>query len=181
MAVFLIGLLRYHKFLPIGLLACVLVWFLPFTQSYVQHFIAGVQQQDLATQMRMGEYRDAFILIARYPWFGVGFSARRISIPIWGYRAFICLSAKRWGLIGLELFFIALIRLLWSFATTWFKTRIDAELEPILLGTCLAVAGALVAGVLDHYLFNIDFPHAASPALAGSRPGRDGDSPGKAT
>jgi len=70
----LLALLRYRKLLWIGLLGLALLLLLPQTQSYVSHFIEGVQGEDLATQMRFGEYKDALILIGRYPWFGVGFS-----------------------------------------------------------------------------------------------------------
>ena len=34
-----------------------------------------------------------------------------------------------------------------------------ARLEAILMGVSAAVAGVLVSGVLDHYLFNLVYPH----------------------
>ncbi|MBN1399927.1 MAG: O-antigen ligase family protein, partial [Anaerolineae bacterium] len=73
-ALFLLGLLRYRKLLWIGALALGLLFLLPPAQAYVQHALEGIQFADLASQMRLGEYKDAFILIRRYPWFGVGFS-----------------------------------------------------------------------------------------------------------
>ena len=39
-----------------------------------QRLLEGFSGQDLATQMRFGEYKDALILIERYPLFGVGFT-----------------------------------------------------------------------------------------------------------
>jgi hypothetical protein len=36
-----------------------------------------------------------------------------------------------------------------------------SALSTILLGLMAAVAGALVVGVLDHYFFNMEFPHMA--------------------
>jgi hypothetical protein len=35
-------------------------------------------------------------------------------------------------------------------------------LESILLGLVAALAGAMVAGIFDHYLFNLNFPHAVA-------------------
>jgi hypothetical protein len=66
------------------------------------------------------------------------------------------------GLVGLAAFLATLVVFLMRFFMTVSHCPRDSELEPILLGTCLAVAGALIAGTLDHYLFNLDFPHAAA-------------------
>ncbi len=38
----------------------------------------------------------------------------------------------------------------------------DNRRETLLLGLTAALAGVLVSGVLDHYLFNLSFPHAAT-------------------
>ncbi|MFB0545311.1 MAG: hypothetical protein ACETWB_00225, partial [Anaerolineae bacterium] len=38
----------------------------------------------------------------------------------------------------------------------------DPGLKAILLGLQTAIAGALAGGVLDHYLFNLNFPHAVA-------------------
>jgi hypothetical protein len=46
----------------------------------VAHFVEGLQGQDLATQMRFGEFKDAFILIERHP-LGVGFAGARPQNP----------------------------------------------------------------------------------------------------
>jgi uncharacterized protein YacL len=35
----------------------------------------------------------------------------------------------------------------------------DAKLEALMLGILGAIAGLLAAGVLDHYLFNLTYPH----------------------
>jgi O-antigen ligase len=65
---------RYRRLLPYMLAAALLLLLLPVAQEYVTRFIEGAQGQDLATQMRFGEYKDAIILIQRYPIFGVGFA-----------------------------------------------------------------------------------------------------------
>jgi ABC-type antimicrobial peptide transport system permease subunit len=38
----------------------------------------------------------------------------------------------------------------------------QAGLEAILLGLTASLVGILVGGLLDHYFFNLDFPHSVS-------------------
>jgi len=66
-ALVLLGTLRYRKLLPVLLLVAVIALVIPQTQDYVLHFAAGLAGEDRATQMRFGEYKDAFIVISRYP------------------------------------------------------------------------------------------------------------------
>ncbi len=73
-AISVLGALRYRRLILLELLALVALILLPQAQAYVAHFVAGIQFQDQATQMRLGEYKDALTLIMRYPWFGVGFA-----------------------------------------------------------------------------------------------------------
>ena len=69
-----LGVARYRRLLWIILLVGLVVALLPVAQTYEAHLLEGLQGQDLATQMRFGEYKDAFILIGRHPWLGVGFA-----------------------------------------------------------------------------------------------------------
>jgi polysaccharide biosynthesis protein PslJ len=180
-AVLIMGLLRYRRIFAIILVVGALLLLLPPAQVYVQHFTAGVlnfstgvqgasvdsqtgdvQGPDLATQMRLGEYKDAFNLISRYPWFGVGFAGTPEIDTYLGVSSVYLLIAEEMGLVGLAAFLSTLVAFLIRFFAAVSHCPKDSELEPILLGTCLAVAGALVAGTLDHYLFNLDFPHAAA-------------------
>ena len=66
-AFLLLGILRYPRILWIGLILALLILVLPVGRDYIQHFAEGVQGQDLATQMRFGEYKDALILICAIP------------------------------------------------------------------------------------------------------------------
>ena len=66
------------------------------------------------------------------------------------------------GVIGLSAFLAAVLAFLVRFFRARPRCPKDSELEPILLGTCLSVAGAMVGGIFDHFLFNLDFPHAAA-------------------
>jgi len=161
-ALFLLAAIRYRRLLPILILLAAIFLLLPQTQGYIDHFISGVQVEDRATQMRFGEYKDAFILISRYPWVGVGFTdAPDIDLYI-GVSNLYLLIAEQMGMIGLVAFF--LVMLVFFIYTAWAHrhARRDDGLEAILLGFQLAIAGALVGGIFDHYLFNINFPHMSA-------------------
>jgi len=101
-----LGAIRYRRLLIALVVVGLLILILPQTQTYVQHFIAGTRVQDLATQMRVGEYKDALTLISRYPWFGVGFGgAPSIDLYI-GVSSVYLLMAENMGLVGLGAFLL---------------------------------------------------------------------------
>ncbi len=56
-AVGLLALLKYRRLIPLGVIGLLLLLLLPQTQEYVARFMAGLGGQDLATQMRFGEYK----------------------------------------------------------------------------------------------------------------------------
>jgi len=158
----LIALLRYRKLLVLGLVGVALLLLLPQAQDYVARFAAGVQGQDLATQMRFGEYRDALRLIARYPVFGVGFSGTPDIDLYIGVSSVYLLMAEQMGLVGLAAFLSALgVFFVMFFRTVRTRLR-DLRREALLLGLGGAIAGVLVSGLLDHYLFNLAYPHMVS-------------------
>ena len=158
----LIALLRYRKLLVLGLVGVALLLLLPQAQDYVARFAAGVQGQDLATQMRFGEYKDALRLIARYPVFGVGFSGTPDIDLYIGVSSVYLLMAEQMGLVGLAAFLSALVVFFVMFFRT-VRTRLsDLRREALLLGLGGALAGVLVSGLLDHYLFNLAYPHMVS-------------------
>jgi amino acid transporter len=66
------------------------------------------------------------------------------------------------GLIGLFVFLVIMALFFVYAGRAWWKMRKGTRLESILLGLVAALAGAMVAGVLDHYLFNLNFPHAVA-------------------
>jgi len=161
-AMLLLALLRYRRVLWVGLGAALVVLLLPQTQQYVLHLIEGIRLQDLATQMRLGEYKDAFTLIARHPWLGVGFSGTPEVDTYLGVSNVYMLIAEEMGLIGLGLFVLTMVLLFARFWGMWKLRCSDPRLESIVLGLTGALAGVLAAGVLDHYLFNLVYPHMAS-------------------
>jgi O-antigen ligase len=164
-ALVLLGVLRYRKLLLLLLAVAIIVLLIPQTQDYLLHFAAGLAIQDRATQMRAGEYKDALIVISRYPLLGVGFAGTPESDIYLGVANLYLTIAEEMGLVGLAAFLIAAGSF---FAFAWQAwRRIQAEggsdrRETLLLGLAAAVAGAMVGGMLDHYLFNLEFPHAVS-------------------
>jgi polysaccharide biosynthesis protein PslJ len=161
-AIAFIALLRYRKLLWIGLLGLALLLVLPQAQDYVARFVAGIQGQDLATQMRFGEYRDALRLISRYPVFGVGFSGVPDIDLYLGVSSVYLLMAENMGLVGLGAFLLAMAVFFTMVLRTARAGLQDDRREALLLGLSGAVAGVLVSGVLDHYLFNLAYPHMVS-------------------
>lgn len=175
-----LALVRYRKLFPVMIATAVLLMLLPQAQDYVQHFVEGLQLQDLATLMRLGEYKDAFILISRYPWIGVGFVGTPEGSLYIGVSNVYLLIAEEMGLIGLTSFLTIVILFFRQVWLAWPQVRADlpaspqagtvrkpaqqphAGLEAILLGLAASVVGILVGGIFDHYFFNLSFPHSVA-------------------
>ncbi len=162
LAVLIMGFARYRKLLLFASLAGLVVLLLPQTQGYVQRALQGIRGEDLATQMRFGEYKDALILIARHPWFGVGFAgAPDIDVYI-GVSNLYLLIAEETGLVGLAVFVWIVGLALRHIAKSLRGLRGNPALEAILWGLLGALLGVLFSGVFDHYFFNINFQHAVA-------------------
>ena len=157
-----VAVLRYRRLLPYLAILGLLILLLPVTQGYVTRFSEGFLGQDLATQMRFGEYRDALSLISRYPVFGVGFAGSPDIDLYLGVASVYLTIGQQMGILGL-LAFAAIIATLFGYAFLNRRLlRRNEGLEPIWLGFHAALIGALAAGIFDHYLFNIDFHHAVT-------------------
>jgi hypothetical protein len=167
-ALAVIATLRYRKLWLLLLVAAALMLLLPQTQDYVTHLFEGLriflglQGEDLATEMRFGEYKDALILIGRYPWLGVGFSGSPDIDTYVGVAMVYLLIAEQMGLIGLTSFFVVIGTLLARFLRTWPLVPADSELDPLWWGLHAGMVGALVGGIVDHYFFNMDFHHSVT-------------------
>ena len=138
-----------------------LVLLLPQGDLFVQRFESGLFLADPAVQMRLGEYKDALQLIARYPILGVGFGEAPAPHLYVGASSIYLLVAEQMGLVGLGALLVALGVLFW----TVLRGRRAAGalgLQDIQMGALGGVAGALCAGLFDHYFFNPQFPHAAA-------------------
>jgi O-antigen ligase len=158
-ALVMVGVLRYRKLFWLIALVAVLLLILPQTQAYVARFVEGVQGEDLATQMRFGEYKDAFILINRYPVLGVGFSGTPDIDIYLGVSNLYLLIAEQMGLVGLLIFLIIIGTYFLATYRAWRRGPQGNLVEGFLLSYQGALAGALVGGIFDHFFFNINFVH----------------------
>ncbi|MBN1285684.1 MAG: O-antigen ligase family protein [Anaerolineae bacterium] len=157
-----IGLLRYRKLLILLALGAVIFLLLPPTQDYITHFVEGLQVADLATQMRIGEYQDAFTAIGRHPLIGVGFAgAPEIDIYLGVANVYLTMLINM-GILGTGIFLL-LIGGVFVYAAQYARRIRDiSELDTIWLGIHAGLVGALANGMLDHYFFKLDFHHAST-------------------
>ncbi len=166
LALIILGILRYRKLVLMIVIVLTLILILPQTQAYVTRFVEGVQGQDLATQMRFGEYNDALNLIARYPVFGVGFTGAPDVASYVSVANLYLLMADEMGLVGLAAFLIIMLVLFvsgWRARPERLNDAIERSgLESIWWGLHTALVGALIGGVFDHYYFNLDFHHSVT-------------------
>jgi O-antigen ligase len=157
-----LAVVRYRKLGLLLVIVLAILWFSPPTQAYVEHFVEGLRGEDLATQMRFGEYRDALTLIQRYPVLGVGFAGSPDIDTYVSVANVYLLMAVEMGLVGLATFLLVIAVLLVEVLHTWRHVPCDSELEPIWYGFHAALLGALAGGVFDHYFFNLDFHHSVA-------------------
>jgi O-antigen ligase len=112
--------------------------------------------------MRFGEYKDALILISRYPWFGVGFAgAPNIDIYI-GVSMVYLLIAEEMGLVGLGVFLLIMALAITQILQGLARLTDNPRRDSILLGLFSALLAVLLTGIFDHYFFNINFQHAVA-------------------
>ena len=161
-ALAVVATLRYRKLWLLLLVGMVLVVVLPQTRGYLAHLVEGFRVEDLATQMRFGEYKDALILIQRYPWLGVGFAGSPDIDTYIGVANVYLLIAEEMGLLGLASFFIVIGVFFVRFWRARPLAAANPELEPLFWGLHAAIIGALTGGVVDHYFFNLDFHHSVT-------------------
>ncbi|HET90108.1 MAG TPA: polymerase [Chloroflexi bacterium] len=161
-ALCVVATLRYRKLWVLILLALALLLVLPQTQELVVHTIEGLQGEDLATQMRFGEYKDALILIGRYPWLGVGFAGSPDIDTYIGVANVYLQIAEHMGLIGLTSFLVVVGVLFARFWRARHRVAAAPELDSLWWGLHTGLVGALVGGLADHYFFNLDFIHSVA-------------------
>lgn len=153
----IVAVIRYRKLIWVGLFFIVIAFFLPPTQEYINRLIAGVQGQDLATQMRFGEYRDALRLIQRYPLLGVGFSGTPdIDLYLAVASTYLTIMGNA-GLVGLISYLLAIGSVFWYAYRNRHVLLADDDINDIALGLLAGIIGALIGGVFDHFYFNIEF------------------------
>ncbi len=176
-----IGLHRgYRRYLVLLALGGLLVLVLPQTQGVVERLMQAFSGTDLATQMRLGEYGDAFTLIQRYPLTGVGFTGTP-SIDLYtDVASMYLIMANQIGLVGVGLFALTMGGVLVYGWRSWPAASSFVGLRALHLGVHAALITVLINAVADHYYFRTDF-HASvtlfwlivTAALASSRLARE--------
>jgi O-antigen ligase len=162
LAILAISFMRYRQLLPWFALAMILVLMLPWTQGLVEHFVEGIQMEDLSTKMRLGEYKDTLTLIRRYPFLGVGFAgAPDIDIYVAVASLYLIVAAQM-GLVGLASFLVVLGFVLWRFWRYHLQVKDMPDLEAPFYGLHAAIIGGIVSGAFDHFFFSLDFHHSVT-------------------
>ncbi len=126
----------------------VLVLALPWTQEYVTHFMRGFRAR-ISHQMRFGEYKDAFVLISRYPILGVGFAGSPDIDTYIGVASIYFLIAEEMGLVGLTVSWSLRDFLLCFLDKTRTRPH-ELRAGALWYGLHAAMLGGLVGGVFDH-------------------------------
>jgi hypothetical protein len=184
----LVATLRYRHLWTWGVAGAVAIAVLGVGSGYFARLTAGIRFEDQASIMRLAEYSNALDIIGRYPAFGVGFGTAGELDLTTGVSSIYLTIAERTGLIGLALFLLAMAIFLANTLPAVVAVNRRAPppgsvserewsaLDSALLGGTAALLGALLVGLVDHYYFNIEFPHtvalfwlAASLALTGRR------------
>lgn len=150
----------YRRFLIVLALGGVLILILPQTQSVVERLLQAFTGADLATQMRLGEYGDAFELIRRYPLTGVGFTGTP-SIDLYtDVASMYLIMANQIGLVGVGLFALTMGGVFVYGRRAWPAASAVSGQRSLHLGAHAALIAALVNATADLYFFRTDF-HAS--------------------
>jgi hypothetical protein len=155
--VFVIAALRYRRFIPVMMVAALMLLLLPQTQPYIERFGQAFTASDLATQMRLGEYGDSLRLISRYGILGVGFTGTPDIDLYTDVASMYLIMTNQIGLVGLTIYLITIGGVFIYGLRAWRSARHNADLDSIHLGYHAALLTALVNGAADLYFFRIDF------------------------
>ncbi len=152
-----IAVARYRRFIPLLLLGASLLLLLPQTQNYVDRIFQAFRGEDLATQMRIGEWTDSLELISRYPLTGIGFTGTPNRNLYTDVANMYLIMANQIGLTGVLLFLLAMGGIFIYGWRAWAIAKYDDNLDAIHLGYHVALLTALVNAVADLYYFRLDF------------------------
>lgn len=157
----LITVLRYRWLAAPGVLAGIAALVFGLGATFLQRMWLGLTLQDPATKLRLAEYRNALEIIREHPVFGVGFGdAPSIDLQA-GVSSIYLTIAERMGLVGLAVF-LGAVGIIWLAGFRAWSQNADSVSGDLMLGLLAALTAALAVGVLDHYYFNITFPHMAA-------------------
>jgi len=159
--VLILALARYRWLVPVCLVGAIGV-IVRGGGGFGARLLAGFRGQDAATQLRFREFGNALTLIRDYPLFGVGFGdAPRIDLQT-GVSSVYLTVAERAGLLGFGLFALLLAVLLGRLLIGGIRAPAGDAAGELLLAIGAALAAACLVAVLDHYFFNLGFPHMAA-------------------
>jgi O-antigen ligase len=159
----LIGGLRYRRLWIALALVVALSFALPQAQRFTSHLASGLQVQDRASALRIGELQNALEIIGRHPWFGVGWAAEGQSIELeftFGVSNIYLTVAERSGLVALLGYLAALAALASVVWPALRRRRGDLPDDGLLPGLAAALVATQVAGLVDHHF--VRFPHLVS-------------------
>ncbi len=150
-----IAAIKYRKLLWIMAAIGVIALFLPPTQRYIEKLEAGFTAQDVETQMRLGEYKDAIRLIERHPVIGVGFSGTpEIDLYLGVANTYLTIASAA-GFVGLAAYLILYGSVFGYSALHYRRIQAAAGISDMWLGLAAGLVGVLVGGVFDHFYFKI--------------------------
>ncbi|MBK8025673.1 MAG: O-antigen ligase family protein [Chloroflexi bacterium] len=156
-----IGMFKgYRRFWTLVIVGACLLLVLPQTREYIDRFVQAFTVSDLATQMRVGEYRDSLRLIGRYPLTGVGFTGVPDPDLYTNAASMYFIMANHIGLVGVGIFAVTIATTFWYGRRAWRLAENDDETRAIIIGYHAALLAALLNATSDHYYFRIDF-HAS--------------------
>lgn len=165
MAMIFVATLRYRKLWYLFIVAIIASLVLANAgvlqeNSQVSHLISGFEAKDQATAMRLGEYKDALVLIGRYPWFGAGFGNAPDVDTYIGVSSMYLMMASTMGMVGLSVFLLTIGGFFTITLAPLLRRQFSDQQSATLLITILAgLAGGIVAGIADYHFFNPRFPH----------------------
>lgn len=152
-----IAFLKYRRFIPILLIASSSLLLLPQTQEYVDRIFQALRGEDLATQMRIGEWTDSLNLISDYPFAGIGFTGSPQLGLYTDVANMYLIMGNKIGVTGVIIFLVAMLGVFVYGRRAWRYSRDDMNLDSIHLGFNVALMTALVNAVADLYYFRFDF------------------------
>ena len=157
----IVAILRYRRLLIPMALGAAAIPILGIGSHFIDRFAQAVRLEDPATKLRLSEYQNALEIIRQHPFFGVGFGqAPSVELQT-GVSSIYLTIAEQTGLLGVALFVLAVGSILLAGFRYW-RARRDTPEGDLSLTLLAALGSALTVGLVDHYFFNITFPHMAA-------------------